>query len=84
MIAMKGNFAKNIRLRHIEQMLKHYGHLNRSALQDYFGVGPATATRDIKDYKALAPGNMRFSVTSKRYNATEAFTPIFEDDTDDI
>lgn len=60
-------YAIEQRLRFIDFLLHQYGHINRSALIGFYGISVPQATKDFKDYTALAPDNMRYSVTQKVY-----------------
>jgi hypothetical protein len=61
------------RLRFIDFLLDHYGMVDRSALVDYFGIGPAQATRDLRQYAAMAPGNMVLNQSTKKYLRAETY-----------
>lgn len=66
------------RLSHIDFKLYFLGELRRTDVADRFGTGPAAATRDIAQYKELAPGNLLLDNTDKVYRTTENFTPLFD------
>lgn len=72
------NYAVEQRLRMIDFLLHTYGHINRSALIDYFGIGDACATRDFRTYKDLNPGNMVYQIEKRRYYKTQEFKRIYE------
>lgn len=74
---------KNIceRLEYIEFMLRFRGWISRSDLIENFGVSPAVATRDIRQYKNFAEGNLSLNQSSKKYEIDEAsFNPLFNFD----
>jgi hypothetical protein len=66
-----------VRLQLIEALVTHYGHVNRAVLADAFGVGPATATRDLALYQHLAPGNLVFDDSAKVYLRGAAFKRLW-------
>lgn len=70
-------YAVEQRLRLIDFLLSHYGHINRSALMDYFGISIPQASKDIADYLALAPGNAAYDASAKRYVATAEFKEVY-------
>ncbi len=63
------------RLEFIETVLFWQGTINRSDLMARFGVSVPQASADIKKYREVAPGNMEYDGTLKRYVATVAFAP---------
>ncbi len=71
------NYAVRERLRLIDFLLKHYGSVSRAEIEDYFGIGPATATRDFQLYTKANPGNALLNPTSKRYVRAETFKSAF-------
>lgn len=71
------NAAMAGRLRFIEFLLAQYGHVNRSAIEDYFGLSTPQASADLKLYAAHAPGNMHYSASMRRYETTPAFKRYF-------
>ncbi|ACA96032.1 MULTISPECIES: WYL domain-containing protein [Burkholderia cepacia complex] len=70
--------AQRERLSHIDFKLYFLGELRRADVVDRFGTGPAAATRDIAQYKELAPGNLSLDNADKIYRPTETFSPLFE------
>ena len=66
------------RLAFIDFRLYFLGELRRLDLIDRFETGPAGATRDIAQYKEIAPENLEFDNAAKLYRPTQAFTPLFE------
>ncbi len=71
------NYAAKQRLVFIEFLLFQYGCVKRSALVEYFGIGEATATRDLQAYKKAAPNNLAFLETDKSYHRTSGFERIY-------
>ena len=71
------NYAVEQRMRFIDFALHHYGHIDRKILQDFFGVGEATATRDFRKYRELAPENMVLNQPDKCYYRTKSFKRVY-------
>lgn len=71
------NYAQEQRLRLIDFLLKHYGSVARAEIEDFFGVGGATATRDFALYVECWPGNTVMNPSSKRWIKTDTFKPAF-------
>ncbi len=71
-------YAIEQRLRFIDFLLHQYDTINRSALVDFFGISVPQATKDIKDYIKLAPDNIRYSVTLKKYVKNPEFKRVWE------
>src|SRR4051812_8124684 len=72
------------RLRCIDFTLYFLGEIRRSDLSQQFEVGLAVITRDFTEYKKLAPENIRFDDSAKRYVTGENFKPIFDYRIDDV
>ena len=70
-------YAVEQRLRLIDFLLSQYGHVNRSAIMDYFSIGAATATRDFRAYKKLCKGNMVYDDFDKAYYKTHHFKRVW-------
>lgn len=70
-------YAVEQRLRLIDFLLHQYGHVNRSAIIDYFGIGEATATRDFKEYKELRSNNMVYDGNDRTYYKTQHFERVW-------
>jgi hypothetical protein len=66
-------YAVEQRLRLIDFLLHQYGHINRSAIEEFFGISGPQASNDLQLYIALEPTNMEYSLTAKRYERTQAF-----------
>lgn len=71
------NYAVEQRMRFIDFMLAHYGYISRNTIIEYFGIAEATATRDFRKYKEIAPGNAVLDDTSKTYKRAKTFSPKF-------
>lgn len=65
------------RLEFIEFRLFWEGGINRADIRDYFGVSVPQASKDLSQYQELAPENIRYDRSEKRYFATESFAPLF-------
>lgn len=71
-------YAVEQRLRLIDFLLAEYGHVNRSAIMDYFGIGEATATRDFKEYQKSCPSNMVYNGNDRAYYKTQDFKRVWD------
>lgn len=65
------------RLAFIEFRLCWEGRINRADLVEFFGISVPQASTDLKNYRALAPGNVDYDATRRQYVATPAFSPVF-------
>ncbi|MGN8063338.1 WYL domain-containing protein [Ralstonia sp. 22111] len=70
--------AQRERLSHIDFKLYFLGELRRADVVERFETGPAGATRDIAQYREIAPENLELDPTTKAYRPTVEFTPLFE------
>ena len=70
--------AQQERLSHIDFRLRFLGAIGRNDLVSRFGIKTAAATRDITEYKALAPKNLEYDTKAKIYTRSEPFTPLFD------
>ncbi|MFM0125519.1 WYL domain-containing protein [Paraburkholderia sp. RL18-101-BIB-B] len=61
------------RLEFIEFVLYWDGEINRSRITDQFGVSGQQASNDLTRYQLIAPQNIRYDLSSKRYVPTEEF-----------
>jgi len=71
-------YAVEQRLRFIDFLIDQYGHINRDALTDYFGISIPQASNDITAYLKMAPDNIRYSVSEKTYKKNPEFKRIWE------
>lgn len=71
------NYAVQQRLRMIDFLLEFYGSVGRAEIMDYFGIESATATRDLTEYRKIAPGNAALNQTNKRWVKTDTFMRIW-------
>jgi len=65
------------RLEFIDFRLFWEGEINRSALTRQFGISIQQASNDLKRYEELAPGNLAYDKTQKRYMSSSVFRPQF-------
>lgn len=70
-------YAMEQRMRFIDYVLFHFGHITRRHLIDFFGVTSATATRDFALFIELYPGMIRLNHTTKLYVPTPQYRRIF-------
>ena len=70
--------AQRDRLAFIELRLRFVGDLQRQDLVKRFGVKTAAATRDMNLYRELAPGNVCYDGSGKRYVLPAGFQPLFD------
>lgn len=66
------------RLAFIELRLRFIGEIRRQDLVVRFGIQAAAATRDIAQYKEIAPRNLDYDPKGKVYVRGEWFRPAFE------
>lgn len=66
------------RLAFIELRLRFIGEIRRQDLVARFGIQAAAATRDIAQYKEIAPRNLDYDPKGKVYVRGEWFRPAFE------
>lgn len=66
------------RLAFIELRLRFIGEIGRHDLVTRFGIQAAAATRDIAQYKELAPRNLDYDTKGKIYVRGEWFRPVFD------
>lgn len=72
------SFAIKERLQYIEFLLQFRGWLSRADLVSKFSMSAPAATRDFRKYKEIAPENLDFDDSQKRYVIKEvSFKPIF-------
>ena len=65
------------RLEFIEFLLFWEGSVNRSDITKRFGVSVPQASNDLTMYRELAPGNLEYDSSAKRYVSTPTFQPRF-------
>ncbi len=63
------------RLEFIEFRLFWESEINRSALTKQFGISIPQASNDLRRYEELAPGNLLYDKSLKRYFASPTFNP---------
>lgn len=67
------------RLEFIDFMACWEGGVNRSDIVGHFGVSPQQASSDLATYQELAPDNLRYDLSAKRYLSTPSFSCRFID-----
>ena len=65
------------RMEFIEFRLYWEGGINRADITDRFGVSVPQASKDLSLYQELAPGNMEYDKSEKRYFTARRFTSRF-------
>lgn len=65
------------RFEFIEWRLFWEGHLNRSDLEDRFGISTPQASVDLRNYREVAGENITYNATEKRFVATKPMKPRF-------
>jgi hypothetical protein len=65
------------RLEFIEFRLFWEGRLNRADIMDRFAISMPQASKDLSLYESIAPGNLLYDVSAKRYLASADFMPRF-------
>lgn len=66
------------RLEFIDFRLFWEGHINRSDLTDRFGISTPQASADLARYQDLAPANLAYDSSLRRYLATPEFRSAFD------
>jgi len=70
------NRAVRERIRFIDCLLEQYGAVNRAVIVKYFGLSVPQAAHDLATYKRVAPGNMEYDASAKRYVRGVNFVPL--------
>lgn len=70
--------AQRDRLAFVELRLRFVGEIRRQDLVNRFGIQAAAATRDIAQYRELAPLNMEYDTKGKLYVRNSWFRPLFD------
>lgn len=71
----KRRWGAEQRIEFIEFRLFWEGTLNRGDIVDRFGVSAVQASADLARYKEIAPDNMDYDASQKRFIAADNFTP---------
>ena len=74
------SFAQRQRLAYIDFCLLFKGAIYRQDLINRFEVGLSAGSRDFNLYTELAPENLDYDSSGKRYYQTAQFKPLFEHD----
>ncbi len=70
-------WARNSALNFIEFRAFWEGGVNRSDITERFGVSVPQASNDLTQYRELAPANLLYDSSAKRYVASPDFVPRF-------
>lgn len=65
------------RFEFIEWRLFWEGHLNRSDLEERFGISTPQASVDLRNYREVAGENIEYNATEKRFTVSETMKPRF-------
>jgi hypothetical protein len=74
---MKIRWGAEQRLEFIEFRAFWEGGVNRSDITERFGVSVPQASSDLGNYRELAPSNLIYDASAKRYVAAPDFKPLF-------
>lgn len=72
------NETQRKRQAYIDFRLNFLGTISRKDLMSRFGIKNAAATRDLASYKRIANHNIEYNDTTKLYERTKAFNPVFK------
>lgn len=72
-------WATRQRLQYIEVMAYYTGVVSRSDVARAFGISDPAATKDLKLYSELAPGNLVYTQSVFGFVPSADFTPVFAD-----
>lgn len=75
--SLKISQAQQVRLSHIDFRVNFLGSIGRNDIINRFGIKEAAATRDLAEYKKLAPNNIIYDGLSKIYKRLDSFSPLF-------
>ena len=70
--------AQRDRLAYIDLRLRYTGEAMRQDIVESYGIKSAAATRDFALYKELAPKNLSYDKSEKRYIIGKWHSPLFE------
>lgn len=65
------------RFEFIEFRLFWEGGINRSELIDFFGISVPQASKDLSKYQEIAPANLEYDRSQKRYLPSKSFKPVY-------
>jgi hypothetical protein len=74
---MSANYAIEQRMRLIDFLLEHYGHIGRPELCAFFGISSPCASNDIAMYNEANPGNAVYDFKVKRWVRSATFKPRY-------
>lgn len=70
-------WGQDRRLEFIDFRLRWEGHLNRADLTGFFGISVPQASLDLAKYIELAPKNLAYDRSARRYVAGADFVPLY-------
>ncbi len=70
--------AQRDRLAFIDLRLRYLGEVGRQDLVSRFGIQSAAASRDLAQYRQVAPRNLDYDTRAKGYVRAAWFRPVFE------
>ena len=74
---MSANYAIEQRLRLLDFLLEHYGHVGRTELCAFFGISAPCASLDLTMYREANPGNADYDFKVKRWVRSATFKPRY-------
>lgn len=69
--------ATRERLAFIEYRAFFCGRVKREEIESTFSISEQAATRDLQDYRSMAPGNLVYAAAHRAYVPTKDFAPCF-------
>lgn len=70
--------AQRDRLAFVDLRARYLGEVGRQDLVDRFGIQAAAASRDLAQYRELAPRNLEYDTKGKVYRPRTWFRPLFD------
>ena len=75
---MRMKYAIEQRLRFIDFLVSVYGYINRNTIVEYFGISVPQVSNDFKTYIKMAPNNIIYNNSLKRYDKTDKFKSLYK------
>lgn len=69
------NWGQTRRLAFIEFRLQWEGKVNRADIQDFFGISPPQATKDLREYSEIQGEGLGYDPRERAYRPTSRFQP---------
>jgi hypothetical protein len=73
----RNSYAVEQRLRMIDFLLASFGYIQRQHIADYFGISIVQASADFAKYQQIAPNNIRYNKSTRRYTVTLSFKRVY-------